>query len=170
MVDYRPYRDDSEGVTEEAYWDGTQWLYSPQIGATQNQSATNQPYFFRLTVLSYGWPLRSMATGRWSISVRNAPNNTKHVYGFLMPVRDQQPSGVKQIIPYRPLPWGFLFNSMFFGIVVVVLLRMSRMPFSIRRHARTRRSRCPKCAYPFGDSPTCSECGMDLSRWVCETT
>jgi len=50
----------------------------------------------------------------------------------------------------------FAINTLFYAGVLWMLFAG---PFALRRKIRRRRSRCPQCAYPIGQSPVCTECG-----------
>ncbi len=66
-------------------------------------------------------------------------------------------------IPLRPIWPGFALNTIFYATIVWVLIPG---PFTLRRFLRLRRGRCPKCAYPMGESVTCTECGKPLPSRV----
>jgi len=66
-------------------------------------------------------------------------------------------------LPLKPMLPGFLINTLFYALLLWLLFAF---PFTLRRRLRLRNNRCPHCNYPFGESPTCSECGRDLSRWI----
>ena len=51
---------------------------------------------------------------------------------------------------------GFAFNVLFYATLLWLLICG---PFVLRRLLRVRRGRCPKCAYPIGESSVCTECG-----------
>ncbi len=62
----------------------------------------------------------------------------------------------------RVLPLGidwlrFSANTLFYAVVLW-------LPFALRRLIRRRRGLCPTCAYPMGESVTCSECGKTLPK------
>lgn len=59
-------------------------------------------------------------------------------------------------IPLAPIWSGFLINTLFYAAVLWLLFTT---PARIRRMLRRRRGLCPACAYPTGESDTCSECG-----------
>ena len=61
-----------------------------------------------------------------------------------------------RVLPLRPLWPGFAVNTLFYAAVLWLLIPG---PFVLRRFIRARRGRCPKCAYPMGESAVCSECG-----------
>ncbi len=59
----------------------------------------------------------------------------------------------------RPIIPGFAVNTLFYAAILWLLIAG---PFALRRFLRVRRGRCPKCAYPAGESSVCSECGKAL--------
>ena len=61
--------------------------------------------------------------------------------------------------PYRPIWPGFAINTLFYAAILWLLIPG---PFALRRFIRVRRSLCPKCAYPTGESEVCTECGQEL--------
>ena len=65
-------------------------------------------------------------------------------------------------LPIRPATWlGLSTNTLFYAALLWLLISG---PFTLRRFVRMRRGRCPKCAYPMGDSSVCTECGCELPK------
>ena len=64
-------------------------------------------------------------------------------------------------LPYHPTWPGFAVNTVFYA---VVLYLVTVGPFALRRLLRIHRGLCPKCSYPAGTSPVCTECGAALPR------
>ena len=62
-------------------------------------------------------------------------------------------------IPLR-FRWAETSANILFYTVVFVGIRLVYL--SIRARIRLRRGLCPACAYPMGESDTCSECGKPL--------
>ena len=63
----------------------------------------------------------------------------------------------------RPIWPGFLVNTLFYTAILWLIFALL---FGIRSRLRLRSRRCPHCNYPFGESPTCTECGRDVARWI----
>ena len=61
-----------------------------------------------------------------------------------------------RVLPLRPIWPGFAINTLFYAVVLWLLIPG---PFALRRLIRIRRGLCPACAYPRGESDVCSECG-----------
>jgi len=123
-----------------------------------------------------GWPLRSLAGEVWShypgpgfgtpdaevISIRvNAfkvtvgPKNSDYSGGF-----GNKPRSHESTIPYRPIWPGFAINTVFYAVILWLLIRG---PFVLRRHVRQWRGRCVKCGYDLRDNldAGCPECGWN---------
>ena len=66
-----------------------------------------------------------------------------------------------RVLPLRPLWPGSAVNTIFYALVLGLLVYGTLV---LRRILRYRRGLCPACAYPMGESPTCTECGRALSR------
>lgn len=60
------------------------------------------------------------------------------------------------IFPLRPMWRGLGVDAAVFGAPVFLALLLLG---PVRRFVRVRRGLCPRCAYPAGGSPVCSECG-----------
>ena len=67
----------------------------------------------------------------------------------------------RQRLPASPIWRGFAVNTLFYAVVVWLLIGG---PFALRRFIRVRRGLCPKCAYPMRESLVCSECGQELPK------
>ena len=52
-------------------------------------------------------------------------------------------------VPYRPIWPGFAVNTVFYAVVLWLLIPG---PFVLRRFIRVKRGLCPACAYPRGES------------------
>jgi hypothetical protein len=64
-------------------------------------------------------------------------------------------------LPLCPAWPGFAINTFFYGALLWLVLFG---PSALRRHLRMRRGLCPVCAYPVGESATCTECGKSVGR------
>lgn len=112
-----------------------------------------------------GWPLRSLRY--WveyppgSPSLLNDEDATI-VGGIPLPASGDMRDSIRALAITPVFP-GFLLNTLLFGGCCYLVFGA---PFEFRRWLRLRNRRCPKCAYPFGTSATCTECGRDVSKWV----
>lgn len=115
-----------------------------------------------------GWPLLSHScwlTVGWNIQ----PNGDEieyflNVHWGILPKKYREDSpgasrirdGAFPILPLRPIWTGFIINTVFYAVILWLLLFA---PFTARRVIRRRRGLCEHCAYPIGVSPVCTECG-----------
>ncbi len=135
--------------------DFNQWEY---FGATLQLGYSFVPGrgVYQAAVESFGWPVRSLAWDFWDSPA------TGMRYGSVLP-RDPSPptydSGV--MVPIRPVWRGFALNTIFYATILWLLIPG---PFVLRRFIRRRRSQCPACGYPAGESAACTECGKELPR------
>ena len=72
-----------------------------------------------------------------------------------------------QLMPMRPLPFGFFINALFYAAVLWLLIPG---PVAMRRFIRRKRGQCQACGYPAGELPVCSECGKALPKRLSPTT
>jgi hypothetical protein len=107
-----------------------------------------------------GWPLLSL---RWQPDPIRRRIGWK--YGLVVPEwlaaqpsssDPLHPNSHRRHLPLRPLWPGFAVNTIFYAAILWVLFTA---PGSVRRWRRRRRGLCPACAYPVGQSLTCTECG-----------
>lgn len=63
------------------------------------------------------------------------------------------------VLPMRPIFSGFALNALVYAAAAWLLFAL---PFAWRRRRRIRRGLCGACAYPFGASPVCTECGRPV--------
>jgi hypothetical protein len=114
-------------------------------------------------VLRTGWPLPSWhGEHRWA----RYPDSENSDYVTALRVADPEPSagegGVEfNFVPFGILPVGFAVNTLIYTVALGSMLFLSR---ATRRWIRSRRGRCPRCAYPIGTSDTCTECGEALTK------
>jgi len=106
---------------------------------------------------SCGWPLRGLVG-----SFRKSRNDSSVPDSIVIPDRFRF-LGARSRLPSQITWREFLINTVFYALLLWLLFAI---PFALRRRLRLRRGHCPHCNYPFGDSPTCTECGRDLSRWT----
>ncbi|MCI0632196.1 MAG: hypothetical protein L0Y44_16255 [Phycisphaerales bacterium] len=64
-----------------------------------------------------------------------------------------------RFLPIRPIWPGFAINTLFYAVILSLLFTA---PGFVRRRRRIKRGLCPACAYPVGESETCTECGRRL--------
>ncbi len=121
-----------------------------------------------------GWPRAAMAGRRWdaihgwdqyvpeALIGPPPPSKAPATYqtGVLALTRPESLGGRSQrLFPWRPEWPGFAINTLFSAAILWLLFIA---PFALRRHRRIARGVCPKCAYPMGDNPVCTECGSPL--------
>jgi hypothetical protein len=108
-----------------------------------------------------GWPWRTLQC-RFDLSMYRVERSLST--GFRLAARPlvQNGSGRFNVpaIPYAPIWYGFLGNSVVYGIVIAMFFAA---PFTLRRWRRIKRGLCAKCAYPVGTSDVCTECGAAIS-------
>ena len=71
-----------------------------------------------------------------------------------------------RVLPFRPIWPGFAINTLFYAAILGTLFAV---PFALRRRRRIKRGLCPKCAYPIGDSPVCTEGGNPVTKHKAQT-
>jgi hypothetical protein len=109
-----------------------------------------------------GWPLLGLEGCLW---YRDPPFGPVVMQDLLcFPNRfvlGQDPAPT--VLPTRPLWPGFLINTLFYAIILWLLIPG---PFALRRVIRIKRGRCPKCGYDLRGAPPevgagggCPECG-----------
>jgi hypothetical protein len=122
---------------------------------------TRQAWVEDRFIRGHGWPAVSM-WGEVGSSIM-VDMNEKH-----LPTRSAielpAPWGYRgvakpRIIPLKPIWPGFAINTIFYAAMLWLLFVT---PGAARRWRRRRRGLCPNCAYPVGQSPTCTECGYTL--------
>jgi hypothetical protein len=145
---------------------------------------TSTIWLCALGTVKAGWPVRALESIRWSETQRG-PDTFRYVVwdrridtgvpldspppghnlpfpwwtdGILLP---NSGPWYRQSLPTRPLWPGFAVNTLFYAAFLCLMICG---PFVLRRFSRIRRDLCPKCGYPIGDSPSCTECGKPLPR------
>ncbi len=134
-------------VTYRMWW----YLFTDQISPLDDTKLST----VSLHELRFGVPTKSLAcyelggneSGTWTYSWRYA-------WGRL---------GGEHPLPLRLIWPDFAVNTFFYAAILWLLIPG---PFALRRFIRVRRSLCPKCAYPRGESAVCSECGHELPQRV----
>jgi hypothetical protein len=67
-------------------------------------------------------------------------------------------------LPYRPIWEGLIINTVFYALLAWLLWISRHLLPSRIRARRLKRGVCPRCKYPIGASPVCTECGAALDR------
>jgi hypothetical protein len=72
--------------------------------------------------------------------------------------RDRMRAGTvaPAVLPLRPLPPGFVANTVLYAVVIFLVADRTRWCVRWRRRVR---GLCPWCRYPSHDAPVCTECG-----------
>ncbi len=108
---------------------------------------------------AHGWPMLTLS---WSKRIE-----AEHLIDLGGPGYYSFPDGSgvnvqspgNRSLPLSPLAIGFVFNTLFYAVLLWFLVRC---PFALRRFIRLKRRSCPACGYPMGESLVCSECGRPL--------
>jgi hypothetical protein len=96
------------------------------------------------------------------IVTRNVTNDAAFPYRGLefhgLSQRTMYPSAMP-VTSFPLLPWwpGFILNTIFWSLMAAWLARILRFA---RWGKRLSHGQCPKCKYPIGAKPVCSECGL----------
>jgi hypothetical protein len=118
---------------------------------------------YRVEMVACGWPLAALQIEHWYLfesGVWASRTSGWTVGRFELPIRGSWGWDVKRLeLPRRPLWPGFASNTVFYATILWLL---ACGPFALRRFVRVRRGLCPACAYPMGESATCTECGKAL--------
>ena len=101
-----------------------------------------------------GWPMRSMV---WHLVRRMPDAPDRHLWAIDLGGM-QGPVGLPRALPWRPIPIGFVVNSLLYA---ACLWLMISVPFDVRRMIRRKRGRCLKCGYDLrhAEHDVCPECG-----------
>jgi hypothetical protein len=161
LVHHVSFRGDdppSETPVEEWVPEWSRAFYEEPLGSGEDMIRIYGPRIAK----GNGWPLISMG-GAFGVT----PEVPRRVYSWYAIFLDPPPSQPRpsfkvlgcRLLPFRPIWPGFAFNTVFYGVLLWLLIRG---PYALRRLNRRRRGLCPKCAYPMGNSPTCAECGRTL--------
>ena len=121
-------------------------------------------------VSSRGWPLLSMSC-EYDFFQRQTPARPVRsirvssgiTTGAIDPswIHGPDTRGLPRALPLRPIPRGFAINTIFYAVLLWLLICG---PFALRRFLRVNRGLCVKCGYPRGELPVCTECGAELPR------
>ena len=128
---------------------------------------------FLIDIYVAGWPLYAFQCETWreyqlrrgstgtAIRVEAHPDPTAWIVGLDPPAAIAKNNPWKRL-PIRPTsPTAFLANTLFFGLVFLVVVKG---PLFLRRLVRLHHGSCPHCGYPSGHSPVCTECGHVLRK------
>ena len=104
-----------------------------------------------------GWPMRSMV---WYLVRRKGDAPERHLWSFDLGGM-QGPIGLPRALPLRPIPVGFVVNSLLYA---TCLWLMMTTPVHLRRFIRLKRGHCSICGYDLrgssgGGGEVCPECG-----------
>ncbi len=115
----------------------------------------------------YGWPMKSSTSWIPMLELHRT-RGSRSPDAFYSPWR----IGIQSPITFAshpelhrvaimPLPIGFVVNSLFYGMLVLLTLVSVRR---MRQGSRRRIGRCFNCGYTLEDLPICPECGTPARR------
>lgn len=116
-----------------------------------------------------GWPMRSLRSVVRSSSI---DDDGAYVTGAglfdVVEMGRLRPDELRSLcawradyLPTSPMPLGFAVNSLLFAAIPAAPVFLLG---PIRRALRLRAGLCPRCKYPIGPSPVCTECGHALRK------
>ncbi len=146
-------------------WGYGLWVSNGVFGGSpprDRPTPKEQPTDYWLSVLRFGVPLRACECEYQTEIFEPYARKTTFVCCIAAPDH-LRPSNSFGIIPLRPLWPGLVVNTIFYAVVLWLLVGGL---FVLRRIVRLRRGLCPACAYPMGGSAVCSECGCELRHRV----
>ncbi|MCI0348786.1 MAG: hypothetical protein L0Z53_05115, partial [Acidobacteriales bacterium] len=115
-------------------------------------------HLLRMTeVTRSGFPCDSMMLDRWAAWYSYVDGESRMTWrgGILFPQGNGTHLSLNALWP------GFAINTIFYATFLWLLFAA---PGLVRRRIRIKRGLCPACAYPVGESPTCTECGKPVIR------
>ncbi len=103
------------------------------------------------------WPMRSLV---WHLVRRKGEAPERHLWAFDLGGM-QGPVGLPRALPLRPIPIGFVVNSLMYA---TGLWLMISVPFDVRRMIHRKRGCCTRCGYDLShaEHDVCPECGVSL--------
>ncbi len=138
-----PQRPNREVASASAWY-----AFVDQISVVEGQNT----YF--LSEFRFGFPAKSLSC--YQLSSGRPRTSWSPSWSFAMEF-----AGSSYPLPTRPLWLGFAANTVFYATFLWLLC--SGLLVVLRR-GRSKRALCPRCKYPCGDSPVCTECGAQLRR------
>ena len=106
-----------------------------------------------------GWPLLSFRRERIETMPKGISSIATIDHGAISLPPWVARQGFRTVLPVTPIWPEVIINSIFYaGLVYGLFLG----PCIVRRRLRTKSDLCPRCAYPRGVSPLCTECGSTL--------
>ncbi len=109
-----------------------------------------------------GWPFRALQYQLdESAASRFMAPTARPRWALVVPPRLIVPRFLSDCpLPLRPLPVGFVLDTLIYASIVIPLAAW--LAARVRARARRRRGLCPSCGYPVGVSPVCTECGAAI--------
>jgi len=133
-----------------------------RIGMSHRQAANDhfepigpdQDAYIRMTEVMAGWPFK--ACFQRMIRLDKSFLSVVEVHA------DMSRRIIRDSAPIRPMWLGFIINSIFYGLLVLVPVLFPKGIRVVRQCVRAQRGLCPACAYPIGVSDRCTECGAPV--------
>jgi hypothetical protein len=128
----------------------------PSVSTLANNAPLTDWSMFWSEECFAGWPFLSFHGSHTLVEMDGFQSKTYGVFDLAKLMSTGEPHTE---LPYYPLWPGFAINTIFYAAILWLLFAA---PGSVRRRLRIRRGVCPACAYPVGQSPTCTECGANV--------
>jgi hypothetical protein len=152
-VSFAPVIDENEYEALVPQWSV---MADPRIDESEFQWFTVRDSWRKQVEHACGWPCLALR-----LEYRSIGRRLEYKTHFIRVPTSLRGTNTRAHVPITPVFPGFAINTIFYAAVLWVLYAA---PGSVRRWRRRRRGLCPACAYPVGQSPTCTECGKPITR------
>lgn len=150
------WRENAPTTMDDPDWAGNAHNWGQRLLHLEVMSKPTSLPYSTCDLYRAGWPTSALEGARWIDYRPSWEGQGPDIHSNQTLFAFEAWNGQRWLLPFGAIWPGFATNTLFYAAILWLLFAA---PFALRRRLRLKRGLCSACAYPIGESVTCTECG-----------